>query len=98
MQMQTTMAITGWKKSKGEMEGRAYDSTKIYVQMPMDTTTGNAAGTAGAEYNWGTSANADKIKDVPLPFNATVTIETVTNGKSMKQIIVDVQPIKTQKV
>ena len=29
--------ITGAKRSKGEMEGRPYDSTKIYVQTNFIT-------------------------------------------------------------
>ncbi len=97
MQATMTAVVTGVKRSKGEMEGRAYDSTKIYVQMPMDQTQGNAVGMAGAEFNWGTSENFAKVAGIAFPFQAELTIETVTNGKTMKQVVVDVQPIKTGK-
>ena len=52
--------ITGAKSSKGEMEGRPYDSTKIYVQVRMDPSKGNMVGSATEEYSWGLSDNFDK--------------------------------------
>lgn len=85
------MIIVGSKPSKGEMEGRSYDSTKIYIQTKFDS---NGRGFATTEYNWGNSTNFDKIKDLQYPFNAQVTLEMVTTGKTQRIIVTDVQPIK----
>lgn len=87
--------ITGAKPSKGEMEGRSYDSTKIYIQTKMDS---NGRGFATSEYNWGDSTNFDKIKDLQYPFSANVSLEMVTSGKTTRMIVTDVQPIKPKAV
>lgn len=86
--------ITGAKPSKGDMEGRHYDSTKIYVQTKMDN---KGRGFATSEYNWGDSTNFDKIKDLTYPFMAKVQLEMVTSGKSTRIIVTDVQPLPSIK-
>ena len=88
--------ITGAKRSKGEMEGRPYDSTKIYVQTKMNPDSGDMVGFATEQYNWGTSENYQKIRDLEYPMEANIDIEIVTSGKNMKMIVVDVQPIQKQ--
>lgn len=82
--------VTGAKSSKGEMEGRLYDSTKVYVQTKMNDS---GKGFATAEYNWGDSTNFDKIKDLNYPFKANVEFEIVTSGKNTKMILISVMPI-----
>ncbi len=83
--------ITGAKSSKGEMEGRPYDSTKIYVQVRMDPSKGNMVGSATEEYSWGLSDNFDKLKDLKFPVEANVDFEQVTSGNRVKIIVMDVQ-------
>lgn len=85
--------ITGAKRSKGEMEGRPYDSTKIYVQTKMNSDSGEMVGFAGSEYNWGLSDNFEKIKMLKFPIQANIEMEIVTSGKNTKMIVTDVQPI-----
>ena len=85
------VVITGAKSSKGEMEGRPYDSTKIYVQVRMDPSKGNMVGTATEEYSWGLSDNFDKLKDLKFPVDANVDFEQVTSGSRVKIIVMDVQ-------
>ena len=87
--------VTGAKASKGEMNGRPYDSTKIYVQTMMDPTKGTMIGTATEEYNWGLSENYEKIKSLKFPIEANVDFEIVTSGKNSKTIVMDVQPLTT---
>lgn len=86
--------VTGAKSSKGEMEGRPYDSTKIYVQTKMNPDSGEMVGFATAEYNWGLSDNFLKIRDLKYPVDANIQLELVTSGKNTKMIVTDVQPIK----
>lgn len=85
------VVITGAKGSKGEYEGRPFDSTKIYVQTMMDPSKGTMVGTATEQYDWGLSDNFDKIKGLKFPLQAKVDFEQVTSGKSSKTIVMDVE-------
>lgn len=91
--MQQQVIITGAKRSKGEMEGRPYDSTKIYVQTKMNTDSGEMVGFATTEYNWGLSDNFEKLRAHKFPIQANIEIDLVTSGKNTKMIVTDVQPI-----
>lgn len=90
------MIITGAKSSSGEYEGRIYDSTKIYVQTRMNEQNGEMVGYATSEYNWGSSANFAKLKDLDFPLKAKVELDIVTSGKSSKMVVLDVQPMIAQ--
>lgn len=90
MQMTSKVIVIGAKPSKGEMEGRAYDSTKIYTTTPINKDTGGV-GFAGDSYSWGYSTNFEKIKDLKMPFEAEITFEMVSNGKTSKMIVLDVK-------
>ena len=82
--------ILGAKRSKGTLDnGRAYDSTKIYVQTQMKSSD-DQAGYAASEFTWGDSSNFEKIKNAPFPVKANIDFEMVTNGKSNQIVIVDV--------
>lgn len=94
--MQQRVIITGAKRSKGEMEGRPYDSTKIYVQTKMNSDGGEMVGFATTEYNWGLSDNFDKISAHKFPMQADVDMELVTSGKGSKIVVLDVNPIQVQ--
>ena len=85
--------ITGAKSSKGDYEGRPFDSTKIYVSTMMDPSKGTMVGRASEQYDWGTSENFQKLKDLKFPITANVEFEQVTSGKSSKTIIMDLELI-----
>lgn len=87
------VVITGAKRSKGEMEGRPYDSTKVYVQTKMDTNNVDMVGFATSEYTWGKADNFAKLSDLKFPLQAEIELELVTSGKSSKMIVIDVKPI-----
>lgn len=90
--MQEQVIITGAKFSKGDMEGRPYDSCKIYVQRNFDPSKGEQVGYSSAEYTWGTSDNFYKLRDLKFPLHATIEKMEVISGKSTKTIVTDVQP------
>lgn len=91
--MKQTVTLFGAKRSKGTMQdGKPYDSTKIYVQTAMNDSV-DTVGFAVTEYNWGDSNNFYKIRDLTYPFQADITIDLVTNGKSSKLVVLDVEPI-----
>lgn len=93
MAYKDTVVITGVKRSQGIMEGRPYDSTKVYVQTSLDTSKGDAVGHAGGEYSWGTSANFNKLASLTFPLKAELTLERVTTGRNERTILIDVQPL-----
>jgi len=84
--------ITGAKRSKGDIEGRPYDSTKIYVQTKMNSDNGEMIGFATSEYNWGLSDNFEKLRGLKFPIHADIEMEIVTSGRSTKMIVTDVIP------
>lgn len=74
--------ILGVKRSKGTLDnGRAYDSTKLYVQTPMKESA-DQMGYSASELTWGDSTNFDKFKGIQFPTPAQITYELVTNGKT----------------
>lgn len=51
MKFQTELKVLGMKSSKGKMDnGMEFDSTKVYVETPLDDSKGNAKGCSVAEY------------------------------------------------
>ena len=94
MQFETTIVVLGAKASKGEFNGRAYDSTKVFAQSELQEGE-NFAGFVSTEYSWGTSFNFERIKGLEYPFKAKATMKSVSNGKASKTILVDLVPEKT---
>lgn len=95
MQFTSKGRITGAKYFKDSVEGKAYDSTTVYVEIGLDERSGSAKGAASQGFAWGDSGNFQRIKHLPFPFEAELTYEMVTNGKgSGKQVLVDLKPLK----
>lgn len=91
--MNQTAIMLGAKRSKGVLDnGESYDSTKVYIQTPMQKTD-DTAGFAVSEFNWGTSDNFSKIKDLKYPCEVSLSIDFVTNGKTNKMIVSELKPI-----
>lgn len=84
--------VTGAKASKGEYEGKPYDSTTIYVQVPLDESTGMMSGFTTIEYRWGKSENYHRISNNEFPFKANVSFQTVSSGRASKVILTHVEP------
>ncbi|AYY89227.1 hypothetical protein [Acinetobacter baumannii] len=91
MQFKTTITVLGAKSSKGEFNGKPYDSTTIFFQAELQDGD-NFVGQVGEQIRWGTSANFEKLKDLKFPLNAEATMEQVSNGKSMVTILKDLVP------
>lgn len=93
----TRELVLGAKSFKGMIDGRNFDTTTIFVQTRLDDSQGTAKGFAGAAYQWGGAENFEKIKHNPFPFEAELTMETVTSGNKQKQICVGFKPLQMQK-
>ena len=93
MKINQQMTITGMKASKGEYEGTAFDSTKVYAMTDMDETKGNAKGFATVEYAFNKSDEFDKFKHLAFPFKAECELEFVTSGKAQKMMLLSIKPV-----
>lgn len=91
MLLTADLIITGAKASKGEFNGKPFDSTKVYAQTTLQSGE-RSAGSVAAEYTWGLSTNFDKIEKLSYPFKAKGTIQIVSNGKDSKTILLDLIP------
>ncbi|AXY56197.1 hypothetical protein CDG60_06185 [Acinetobacter chinensis] len=94
MQFKSTMVVLGAKSSKGEFQGRPYDSTVIFYKADLQAGD-NFVGEVGEQIKWGTSANFEKIKSLDFPLVADVTMEQVSNGKTSALILLDLLPQKS---
>lgn len=83
--------VCGAKRSKGVMDGKPYDSTKVYLQTDMDTSNENLIGFVTEEYKWGLSDNFDKIKDIQTPFEAEAEFQLVNTGRQSRLVLADLK-------
>lgn len=89
------LTIVGAKKSKGEFEGRPFDSTKVYVHADLRNDKDQGRGVSTVEYAWGESGNFDKISHLPFPFEAEVDLVMVTSGKGTSALTIEaLRPVK----
>lgn len=95
MKFVSQVKVTGMKPSKGDFEGRAYDSTKVYVETALDDTKGK--GFASAEYSFGEASEFDKFKHLTFPFVAEMELEIVTSGKQTKTVVRGIKPLANVK-
>ena len=98
MKYQSQVRVLGMKFSKGTLDnGTAYDSTKVYAEVAMDTSKANAVGTAAGEFAMGDSTEFQKYKHLPFPFDGVGDFEIVTNGKTAKTVLHSIKPIEPVK-
>ncbi len=95
MRFQAQVNVVGIKRSKGEMEGVKYDSTKFYIETDLDDRTGNAKGKATVEYSMGTSDVYAQYEKLPFPFVAQGSFAQVTTGKVMKVVLEELKPLRS---
>ncbi|QOZ84244.1 MULTISPECIES: hypothetical protein [Chromobacterium] len=94
MQFESNLKIIGAKRFKDTVDGTLYDNTKLFVEVQLNDQNGNAVGSAASEMQWGTSDNFAKIQHLSYPFVAKCTLEMVTNGKTTKTVVLNVQPVQ----
>ena len=95
MQMQIQGQIMGVKRFSGQIEGKNFDYCRVIVATPLDSTQGNALGSATTEYDFGPSTNFEQFKAHQFPIDANLSVEVVTNGKTQKLKITAFQPKNT---
>jgi|GEM_PF-602316 len=89
MEMVFTGKVVGMKYSKGEMDGNAYDSTKVFVEVGLkdgfknESGEGKGRGVSTTSYSIGDASEYAKCEHLPLPFMAEFKMEMVTNGSEV---------------
>lgn len=88
MKFVSDITILGAKQSKGEFDGRKFDSTKLFYQADLKTGE-NFVGQVGESITWGTSFNFERIKHMKFPVTLEGTFEMVSNGSQSTLILHD---------
>lgn len=86
--------VTGMKKFKGDIDGRGFDSTTVFIETKMDDRNGNRRGVCTNDFNAGKSEVFDRLTSIALPAEFEIEWDTVSNGSRSQQIIVDIRPLK----
>ena len=97
MQMQSDVVVTAFKASKGDFNGKPFDSTKVYIETGL-LAGERSRGVIATEYSWGTSDNYSKIENIEPPFKAKAIMQQVSNGRDNKTILIDLIPEKAPAV
>lgn len=98
MKFKSEIVVVGMKSSKGTMEtGQAYDSTKAFVLLDMDSSKGNMKGQSAGDFTIGLSTEFEKFKHLPFPFRAEADMEIVTSGTLQKTVIHGLRPLEQVK-
>lgn len=92
--MKSVERVTGMKKFKGDIDGRSFDTTTVFIETQMDDRNGNRRGLCSTDFSAGKSDVYDRLSSIPLPAEFEVEWNTVSNGSRTKQIIVDLRPHK----
>lgn len=88
------MKVTGWKFFADAIDGKAIDSGRIFVELPLDESTGRAKGTATAEMRLANSEAVKRISHLPLPMECEIELVTIADGKAgFKSVVSSVRPI-----
>lgn len=88
MKFVSDITILGAKQSKGEFNGRSFDSTKLFYQADLKSGE-NFVGQVGESISWGTSLNFDRIKHLKFPLTTKGTFEMVSNGTQSTLVLHD---------
>ncbi|MDP9123063.1 MAG: hypothetical protein M3N82_00410 [Pseudomonadota bacterium] len=92
------MEITGFKRFKGSVDGKAIDSAKVFVRVKLDGSRNSAdqraEGYATEELRVD-PAILKRIEHNPMPMICEVETERVSNGREAKDVVVDIRPVES---
>jgi len=80
MQVKANLQVVGAKAFKGDVEGKHYDSTTLFVLMDVSERSGTAIGQNVVEMKFGTSDELAKLKALPFPVQAELALNLTTKG------------------
>lgn len=80
MQVKANLQVVGAKSFKGEVEGKHYDSTTLFVLMDVSERSGTSVGQNVVEMKFGNSEELQKMKHLTFPVNAELALNLTTKG------------------
>jgi hypothetical protein len=80
MNMKQVFKVLGGKAFKGTIDGQTFDSTKLFVLMPVSDRAGTEVGYNSAPLPFGLASNFDQIKGLPFPCDLELEVAVTTKG------------------
>lgn len=80
MEVKAELMVLGAKSFKGDVEGKPYDSTTLFVVMDVSERGGNTVGQNVVEMKFGKSDEFEKFKHLPFPCKAELLLKLTTKG------------------
>lgn len=80
MQFKSEFLCLGAKAFNGEVEGKRYDSTTLFVVIDVSERNGTAVGQNVVEMKFGKSDEFEKLKHLPFPVRAELALNLTTKG------------------
>lgn len=80
MQVKASLLVLGAKSFNGDVEGKKYDSTTLFVVMDVSERQGTSVGQNVVEMKFGKSDEFEKLKNLPFPINAELSLNLTTKG------------------
>ena len=80
MQIKANLLVLGAKSFKGDVEGKSYDSTTLFVVMDVSEKNGTAVGQNVVEMKFGKSDEFSKLNSLPFPIQAELGLNLTTKG------------------
>lgn len=80
MNVKIRATVIGVRKFNDVVDGVKYDFTKLRVQMPVNTNSGNEVGFDVQDIPYGEHSNFDSLRNLPFPVVAELDVELTTKG------------------
>ena len=80
MEVKASLLVLGAKSFKGDVEGKPYDSTTLFVVMDVSERGGNSVGQNVVEMKFGKSDEFEKLKHLPFPCQSELSLKLTTKG------------------
>lgn len=72
--------VLGAKSFNGQVEGKNYDSTTLFVVLDVSERSGSSVGQNVVEMKFGKSDEFEKLKHLTFPVTAELTLALTTKG------------------
>lgn len=93
MQLKGIVRVVGMTYFDQAIDGQAIDSGTIYGEVDLDPKQ-NGFGVRTKEYRCASSEIVKRLKHLPLPFVAEVTMTETATKKSERSVIVECKPVQ----
>lgn len=96
--MELTVEVIGMKAFKGNVQGDAIDSGKLFTRTKLNERNNRpgelfAKGEAIEEWKLPNAESVFRLQHLPMPFMCKLEVERVSNGKETKEIVIEARPV-----